>query len=664
MNRLNRRTFLKNIGTSGAAIALLSAAQKVFPAPYIANSKVSDKVYVLGIDGMDPNLLRRFVDRGEMPAFRNFMQTRTFLPLQTTIPPQSPVAWSSFITGSNPGVHGIYDFIHRDPRTFEPFLSTTRTYAAQKTVDIGAWRIPLSKGRVELLRAGTPFWKVLEEKGIPVTLYKLPANFPVEGGAARAISGMSTPDLLGTYGTFTFFTDVDIPGAEKFTGGRVVKITVQEHVFRSQLAGPANSLRRDNRPVSIPFTVYRDPAAAVVKINIQHHEIVLKQGEWSEWIPLAFELLPHFVSVHGMVRIYVQQVHPHVRLYMSPINIDPTNSQVPISNPAHYSRELSDALGRFYTQGFPEDTKALSNNIFSSEEFLQQSKYVLHERLKAFDYELNRFSDGLFFFYFSSLDQNSHMLLRSMHPSHPLYEPHAGPEVKDAVYYFYQKMDAVLQQTLAKMNAKSSLFILSDHGFSPFTREFHLSSWLVQNGYTAVTDPDNMFHSSYYDDVDWSKTKAFAMGLNSIYINRAGREKFGSVPPSDVNPIVAELIAKLNDVRDPKTGRKVIVKAYHSQDIYRGAALPNAPDIVVGYQKDYRISDEAALGGFPKGIFADRTDKWSADHCMDPSVVPGVFLTNRELHKKNPAIWDIAPTIIKVFGIEPPAMDGASLIST
>jgi len=662
MQKQNRRTFLKRIGQTAMALSLFPVKRKAFPAPNIKNSKISNKVFVLGIDGMDPNLIRQFISRGEMPAFEKLVRNYTFQSLRTTMPPQSPVAWSSFITGSNPGVHGIFDFIHRDPVTFDPYLSTSRSYSAEKSIGLGSWNIPLSKGRVELLRRGTPFWAVLEEHDIPTTLYKLPANFPVQTGKVRAISGMSTPDLLGSYGTFTFFTDLDIPNAEHFTGGRVVNVKIIDHVFHSHLEGPPNSLRQDQKPISVPFTVFRDPSEPIVKINIQKHSFLLKQGEWSEWVPLTFELLPYFAGVHGMVRIYVQQVHPHVRIYMSPINIDPMDSELPISNPGNYSRDLSRVVGRFYTQGFPEDTKALSNGIFSSEEFLQQSKYVLQERLEAFEYELNNFDEGLFFFYFSSLDQNSHMLLRTMNPNHPLYEPDASPDVKNAVYYFYKQMDDVLAQTMATMDADSSLYILSDHGFAPFTREFHLSTWLVENGYTAVTDIVRYHNSSYYDFVDWSKTKAFAMGLNSIYLNLTGREKYGSVEPKDAERIKAELIGTLSMVRDPLTGRKVVVRAYDTREIYDGAELVNAPDIVLGYEKDYRISDKAALGGFPTGIFAPRTDKWSADHCMDPSVVPGVFLTNRETIKKDPAIWDLAPTIITSFGLKPPEMDGSTLI--
>ncbi len=664
-NKMNRREFLETTAKGVVAVTAGSLLGKsLFAAPYIRNSKIANKVIVLGIDGMDPDLVLQFVERGEMPNFKKLIDTGYFGALQTTMPPQSPVAWSSFITGTNPGGHGIFDFIHRDPKTFMPYLSTSRSFGASTTVDVGSWSIPLKSGKVELLRRGPAFWKTLEENDIPATVFKVPANFPVQPGDTKAISGMGTPDLLGTYGTFTFFTDLKIENADSFTGGRVVKVRPVNHVIKSKLEGPPNSLRTDNRPAEIEFTVYRDPREDVVKIVIQDHEIILKQGEWSEWVPLKFELMPMFASVTGMVRIYMQQVHPHFRLYMSPINIDPMEAHLPISNPASYSRELSEAIGRFYTQGFPEDTKALSNGIFSNEEFLSQSKYVLHERLKAFHHEFSQFQEGFFFFYFSSVDQNSHVMWRDMDPTHPLYEPNASREAKEAVYYFYRAMDDVLRQIFAKMDGTSTFMLLSDHGFAPFRREFHLSTWLVENGYTVLTDPEKMHESEFYDYVDWSKTKAFALGLNGLYINLYGREANGSVPPAEYEQIKKDIQAKLNEVRDPETGEKIITRAYDSREIYSGPYMALAPDIVVGYRSGYRISDEAVLGKFPRGIVGDRTDKWAADHCMDPIVVPGLLMSNKEIRHPKPGLWDLAPTIIKNFGLTvPKEMDGKPILA-
>src|SRR3990172_1554435 len=424
---MNRRQFLKT--TTQAALGATVASQlanAAFSTPHIRNSKIAHKVVVLGIDGMDPHLLLRFVQRGEMPTFKKLIEKGYFGQLGTTMPPQSPVAWSSFITGTNRGGHGIYDFIHRDAKIFEPYVSTSRSFGAKTSIHLGDWSIPLKGGKVELLRRGPAFWNVLEENDIPASLIKLPANFPVLPSKAKALSGMGTPDLLGSYGTFSYFTDVDVPGAEKFTGGRVICVNPIDHIIYTKLEGPPNSLRAGGQNTCIDFTVYRDPRERVAKVVIQDHEILLRQGEWSEWVPLKFEFMPMFSSVHGMVRIYMQEVHPNFRLYMSPINIDPMEAHLPIASPAGYSKELSQAVGRFYTQGFPEDTKALSNGVFNNEEFLAQSKYVLEERLKAFDHEFSQFREGFFFFYFSSIDQNTHVMWRDMDPDRPLYEPGAS----------------------------------------------------------------------------------------------------------------------------------------------------------------------------------------------------------------------------------------------
>ncbi|MFO7891076.1 MAG: alkaline phosphatase family protein [bacterium] len=661
--KINRREFITKSAKAAAGIATVSQlGNKIFAAPVIKNTKRDDKVFILGIDGMDPGLLNLFIQKGMMPNFKKFLHNNYFSNLRTTLPPQSPVAWASFISGANPGVHGIYDFVHRDPAQFIPFLSTSRTYEPENSIDIGSWSIPLKSGKVELLRKGPTFWSALEKHDIPVWLYKLPANYPVTEGKAKQISGLGTPDLLGTYGTFTLFTENRSSNLENVSGGRVVYVRPQEHQYSCKLEGPTNPLNKKINTSSITFSVNRDPWEDTIKITIQGKELVLAKGEWTTWIPIEFKLLPLIATVHGMVRFYVQHVHPYLRLYVSPINVDPKIPDSPLSNPREYSQKLSDGLGRFYTQGFPEDTKALSHDIFSDDEFLVQSKAVLDERLKAFDYLLNRFNKGLFFFYFSSIDQNSHMLLRTMNPSHPLYDFNATPQVKNAVPDIYKAMDNVLGKTLTKMDNRSTLFILSDHGFSPFTREFNVSTWLVENGFTAVTDRSRYHKSVYFDYVNWDKTKAYVIGLNSIYINLYGREMHGSVLPEERDKIVAEIIHKLRNVKDPKTGQKVVVDAYDTKDIYSGPQLNLAPDIVIGYAKGYRISDYSVLGKFPKEIIGDRTDKWSSDHCMHPDIVPGVLLCNREIKKQAPGLWDLAPSILERFGFPAhPLMDGRSV---
>lgn len=622
------------------------------------------KVIILGIDGMDPNLLTKFVHEGVMPNFKKYIENNFFSPLGTTTPPQSPVAWASFITGMHPGKHGIFDFVHRDAKTFSPFLSTSKSTDSGTNLKLGNWNIPLKSGKVELLRRGTPFWKYLYDENVYSKMFKVPANFPVVDKDTVSLSGMGTPDLLGTYGTFTVFAESEPKLTTELSGGRIVRLSSPTYTYKTRIEGPENSFKVKKESSYIDFTIDKDVENKIIRINLQGQEFILEEGEWSPWVQLNFELFPIIGSVKGIVKFYVQKVQPDLQIYMTPINVDPLDPTLPLCYPKEYSKELADNVGRFYTQGFPEDTKALSTGIFSYDEFFTQGKKVLEENLDLFNYELSKFKDGVFFFYFTSIDQNSHMLLHLMNKKHKLYNDKLSKELKNAMRYYYAKMDKVLEKTLTKVDDDTTLIVMSDHGFAPFYREFNLSTWLVENGYTAVSDKNKYYESEFYDYVDWDKTKAYAMGINSIYLNLKEREVKGSVSKKDARRIKAKLIKDLESVVDPKTRLHPITKAYDATDYFHSAFTDIAPDIIVGYNSGYRISDAACLGQFPKDIFADRTNKWAADHCMDPSHVPGVFLTNRKVVKKNPHIVDLAPSILKIYGIEKPeSMDGENIFS-
>ncbi|MGD9202367.1 MAG: alkaline phosphatase family protein [Chitinispirillia bacterium] len=657
-----RRKFLKKSLQTACAVGIATSlpGKSLIASPAIKKPGITGRVFVLGIDGMDLSLLTKFIYRGEMPSFEKFIQKGSITPLQTTLPSQSPVAWSSFITGNKPGHHGIFDFIHRDPENFSPYLSTVKTHNPKYKISLGPLSLPLGEGKYELMRKGIPFWRLLEEEDIPVTAFKVPAYFPVSRGTSKMISGMSTPDLLGTYGTFTYFTNCNIPDAENFTGGRVVPVSIQDGVIQTYIKAFPHPFLKEPTPVHRALKINLVEREGSVKISIKNREITLKQGKWSDWIPVIFDIIPFTSSVQGIVRFYLQSIYPEFRLYMSPINIDPVKPGFPISNPKSYARDIADSVGRFYTQGFPEDTKALSNGIFNDVEFLRQSDIVFRERLDIFHHEMDRFKEGMLFYYFSSIDQNSHMLYRLMDREHPQYDPDAPQEAKDGLYNTYKKFDSVISKTMSKMKSNDTVIILSDHGFAPFTREFHLSTWLKENGYiTTVKDnPDALFFSN----VDWNKTRAYPLGLNGLYINQSNREVMGSVPSNEVESLKLELIEKLNKVTDPLIGLPIIHKAYDARKVYSGKSLDDAPDIIIGYEKNYRISDESAFGKFPREIFGDRTNKWSADHCIDPSLVPGVLITSKPIGKKQAAIWDIGPSILNCFGIKTSLeMDGKSI---
>jgi predicted AlkP superfamily phosphohydrolase/phosphomutase len=467
---------------------------------------------------------------------------------------------------------------------------------------------------------------------------------------------MGTPDIQGTYGIFSYYTDhPPLLTEDDFSGGRLVEVWVEDNIVRTELQGPKNDLRAGNEKpyVNVPFTVFIDPVNPVGKIQIQDNEIILKEKEWSDWVRVKFELIPHLKSISGICRFYLKELRPDFKLYVSPINIDPADPAMPISTPAGYSRELAERVGLFYTQGIAEDTKALDNGVFDNKDFLTQSGFVLDESERNFDYELKQFKEGLLFFYFSSLDQGTHMFYRTMDVKHPARIAAEDDPYADALEKLYIAMDRNLGKALEHVDADTTLIVNSDHGFAPFYKSFHLDSWLEKNGYAVLKGVLPGQKGSLFQHTDWSRTRAYALGLNALYVNLYGREANGIVMKgAERNALLEELKQKLLEVRDPETGEQVIAKVYRTDEVYTGPYTEKAPDLIVGYARGYRGSWETALGDFPPDLFSVNKKKWSGDHCMAAEVVPGVIVTNKKIRIEDPALYDIAPTVLREFGLE------------
>jgi hypothetical protein len=344
------------------------------------------KLIILGIDGMDPQLLKQYMAEGKMPNFSALAQRGSFRELTTSIPPQSPVAWSNLITGMNAGGHGVFDFIHRDAQTLEPYFSTSRVEPPKHAIRLGSWVIPLGSGSAEQLRRGRAFWEVLDDYGIPNTVIRIPANFPPVKAKGFTLAGMGTPDLRGGYGTFSFYTDDPMAATGAVEGGQIIPVQVKESQVKAQLIGPDNTFRKGSPPAVEPFTVSVDPLEPAVRVEVQNTKFVLREGEWSDWVHVEFQLLPLIGNVKGICRFYLKQAHPRFELYVSPINIDPADPALPISTPKSYSRELAEDVGEFYTQGISEDTKALSAGVLNDGEYLQQAQSFLNFTMDCFSF--------------------------------------------------------------------------------------------------------------------------------------------------------------------------------------------------------------------------------------------------------------------------------------
>lgn len=619
-------------------------------------------VVVIGIDGMDPDLLHEFVARGRMPHFAALMKSGSFRPLETSIPPQSPVAWSSFITGMDPGGHGVFDFIHRDPATYLPVFSTALVSEPERRLTIGDWVIPLSAGRTRLLRKGEAFWQILGRHGVPYTIVRVPANFPPAPGPGRALAGMGTPDLAGGYGTFSFYTDDPAFKDGPVPGGMIRGITVAENQVHADLVGPVNTMRAGHPPMTLPFRADVDPGGDAVRIAVGASAFLLAPGQWSDWVSLRFAPLGPFRKVSGICRFYLESVRPF-KLYVTPVNIDPVHPALPISTPPGFARWLAERNGDFYTQGIAEDTKALRAGVFGDTAFVGQTDHVLGEEWRMLDAVLDGYREGFLFFYVSTVDQSCHMLWRNADGKHPAHA--ASPGFADRIETLYADMDSLLGVVERRIPPEATLLVMSDHGFAPYYKRVNLNAWLFREGYLSLSQPGSIGQGSLLDNVFWRRTRAYALGLNGLYLNLMHREGKGIVRRGpEYDALLDELSAKLLALRDPETGVAIVTRVDRPGDVYHGSELDHAPDLIVGYNRGYRSSDESALGTVTREWLEPNTDKWSGDHCMDHTLVPGVLLSNRTIAVSDPSLLDLPVTILARFGIaRPESMRGRALFT-
>lgn len=633
------------------------AGRPGLPAPLrtAGRKETGTKVLVLGFDGMDAHITQKWMEAGYLPAFKKMAAQGGFRPLQTSIPPQSPVAWSNFIAGTNPGGHGIFDFMHRDPKTYLPVFSASSIEGAAKTLRLGSWLIPIKSGVVRNLRRGRAFWQVLEDHDVPSTIFKMPANYPPVASRQRTLSGMGTPDILGAYGICNYYTTEVKAVNEDLGGARVHEVYVIGNRVDARLPGPLNTFKPDSPESAVDFKVFLDPVHGVAKIVLPDQEFILREKEWSGWKRVRYPLIPT-QSVSGICMFYLKQARPQLKLYVTPVNIDPADPALPISTPGGYAAELEKRFGPYFTKGLPADTSALDNNLLDEEEFLAQDEMVLEESRAMLDFELDRFESGLLFYYISSTDQRQHMFWRLMDADHPGHDPKLAAAFGDTIRKTYQQADSILAQALAKADKDTIVLVMSDHGFNPFRRSFNLNTWLKQAGFHRFRNEFKREDLELaFASTDWSRSKAYGLGLNALYVNQRGREAEGIVAPgAETENLIDELCRKLEEYKDPKTGDRVVLKAYKTKDIYQGPSAADAPDIILGYNRGCRISFGSPLGRIPREVMEDNTAKWSGDHMGAAETLPGILLANRPLRAEAPALYDLTATIADVFGAEKP----------
>jgi predicted AlkP superfamily phosphohydrolase/phosphomutase len=616
------------------------------------------RVVILGLDGLDHALTERMLAEGKLPNLAALRDRGCFKPLGSTLPPISPVAWSTFQTGVNPGKHNIFDFLVPDPKTYQPKLSSVEIRPSRHVLHLGKYRLPLRKADVRLLRKSKPFWHLLGERGIPSCILRVPITFPPEKLRGVLLSAMCAPDLRGTQGMFSFYTTRP-PGGTGRTGGEVQLVTRKGNHVEGELIGPPNPFRADGASAKVPFVVkVLEPGRALLRIVGTDHE--LRQDQYTPWIRVPFRVAPG-ISIYGQCKFLLRSTVPEFELYAMPVNLDPESPAMPISSPAIYSVYLSKRQGPFATLGLAEDTWAVNEHVLHDEHFLQQCLDIDGEREVMFFDALDKMPRGLCVVVFDGTDRMQHMFWRDIDPTHPARSEHPVPEGRNLIEDLYQRMDSLVGRTMARCSRGDNLLmVLSDHGFNAFRRGVDLNRWLEENGYLKFHEGRRQ--EDFLAGVDWSQTRAFALGLSGIFINLKGKYSQGTVNPRVAGQLCEEIARRLTGIIDPQTGVGAIKEVYITSQVYSGPYKDHAPELIPGYQRGYRVAWETAIGRTTEAVFHDNKKAWSGDHCIDPSYIPGVLFCSNPVQAEYPRLMDIGPTVLRLFGVPIPAyIDGVAL---
>jgi len=555
------------------------------------------KTLILGFDSFDPAVFEEMAGKNQLPNFEKFIQQGGYSRLEVCSPPQTEVSWTSMATGADPGGHGIFDFVHRDPATYTPYVSIL----PMRKSALGEQFVPPYTAKT--------FFEEAADMGYPATALWWPAMFPARPDLpVNTLPGLGTPDIRGQLGVGTLFSTED--EGKKKTG--VVKLaSAGKDRFTASVSGPQTQSRSGPQTLSLPINldVFDEQTA---RLFVDKQQVDLRLGEWSDIVELRFKAGMLF-TIHAITRFIATSLSGVVRVYALPLQIHPLHSTWHYASSNSFSKKLWKEVGPYLTLGWPQDTTGLEEGCISDEQFLDLCQMIFERRIQILYYLMNEFREGVLASIFDDLDRIQHMFFHNR---------------MDVVQDWYKRLDRFVGDVNNKIEAWSGKYrylILSDHGFSDFRNKVHLNRWLLENDLLCMKNS-----ADDLSGVDWRKTRAYAVGLNSIYLNIAGREGQGIVQADEIEGLLTSISEKLLAWKDAN-GIPVVQRIRPKHEVYSGPYTRFGPDLVVGYAPGYRASADTGLGKIPAVSMELNTDHWGADHCMDSDVVPAVIFANRDL---------------------------------
>jgi predicted AlkP superfamily phosphohydrolase/phosphomutase len=557
------------------------------------------RTVIVGFDSFDPDQFERLSEAGKTPNLSKFTNNGGYSRLEVCSPPQTEVSWTSIATGVDPGSHGIFDFVHRDPATYIPYVSILPTRQSA----VGEQFIPPYTTKT--------FFHEAADMGYPATALWWPALFPARLEIpVGTIPGLGTPDIRGQLGVGTYLTTE--PSEKKKV--KVIKLeSAGRGRFNGSIEGPQTKTKDGIKPMVQPVAVDVIDENTV-RLTIGKQKLELKLGQWSPIFELQFPA-GFAYTVHAITQVILTEVKDRVSLYFLPLQIHPLHSPWHYATPASLVKDSWKNAGPFLTLGWPQDTNALEDGCISDEQFLSLCDSIFESRKRVYFRQLNSFKEGVLAGIFDCLDRVQHMFLRDR---------------QDVVDEWYVKLDQFVGDVQGRVDSlgleKHRFMILSDHGFKTFEYKINLNHWLVQNGYMTLSDP----RGNDLGKVDWSQTKAYAIGLNSLYLNMAGREGQGIVQASELEGLLEEIKSKLLNWKNAN-GDSVFTRILLKHEAFTGPYSRLGPDLVIGYAPKYRASSETGLGKIGTTSMEENHDHWGADHCIDSNMVPAVLFANRDV---------------------------------